>query len=56
MRKLFEKALEEQRIMREERLHVMLKKMHWIKINLSAENVLKHVDGGSAGRPHEARA
>ncbi|MFB4164190.1 PHP domain-containing protein [Alteribacillus sp. JSM 102045] len=52
----FQKILEEQRQMREDRLHIMLEKLKAQNITLHPEDVLKHVDGGSIGRPHVAMA
>ncbi len=48
--------LDTQKELRRERLATMIEKFDHIGLKLAAENVLKHVDGGSVGRPHVAKA
>nr|WP_275899563.1 PHP domain-containing protein [Bacillus piscicola] len=52
----FQSALEEQRRLRKRRLHVILDKLNKAGMPIEAEDVLKHTDGGSIGRPHVAKA
>ncbi|SFE36962.1 PHP domain-containing protein [Alteribacillus iranensis] len=49
-------VLAEQRILREKRLHSILQKLKDVDISLKPEDVTKHTDGGSIGRPHIAKA
>lgn len=49
-------TLEDQRKQREERMTLIISRLKQVGMTLSAEDVLKYVDGGSIGRPHIARA
>ncbi|TWI59257.1 PHP domain-containing protein [Halalkalibacter nanhaiisediminis] len=48
--------LSTQKELRRERLDTMIEKFDLVGVKLSPESVLKHVDGGSVGRPHVAKA
>ncbi|WP_368504196.1 PHP domain-containing protein [Alkalihalophilus sp. As8PL] len=48
--------LSEQQQYRSERLNQMINKLSQSGVQLSRADVLKHVDGGSIGRPHVAKA
>ncbi|WP_100404212.1 PHP domain-containing protein [Bacillus solitudinis] len=48
--------LTKQRDMRRRRLDTILEKLVNVGLVVNAEDVLKHVDGGSIGRPHVAKA
>ncbi|MFC0471836.1 PHP domain-containing protein [Halalkalibacter kiskunsagensis] len=45
-----------QKQLRRERLDTIIERLDGIGLPIEAENVLKHVDGGSIGRPHVAKA
>ncbi len=45
-----------QKQLRRERLDTIIERLKLIGLKVEAESVLKHVDGGSIGRPHVAKA
>lgn len=51
-----QKMLSIQKKLRRERLATMIEKLDFMGLKVSPESVLKHVDGGSVGRPHVAKA
>ncbi|NEU29205.1 PHP domain-containing protein [bacterium LRH843] len=54
--KQLQEMLKFQKELRRERLEQMLEKLRQIGLLLTKEQVLTHVDGGSVGRPHVAKA
>ncbi|GAE24439.1 metal-dependent phosphoesterases [Halalkalibacter wakoensis JCM 9140] len=48
--------LAEQKQLRKERLHSIIKRLAAVDVHILPNDVLKHVDGGSIGRPHVAKA
>lgn len=54
--KPFLEMLKEQQEMRKKRLRSMIGKFNEISISLTENDILKHVDGASIGRPHIAKA
>ncbi|WP_227936077.1 PHP domain-containing protein [Alkalihalobacillus deserti] len=48
--------LEKQKQLRRERLDTIIEKLERIDLKIKPEQVIKHTDGGSIGRPHVAKA